>query len=275
MALTTRVAVADREVAVREVLGEDEAWLAEEGRTLLPVERATALLARCLLADDAPALARELPVGAREALLLHVRRLTLGPRLDAVHDCSACGAALDVPLDLAALLDAAPPAAPAPAAARERSFAADGRALRLRYRLPTGADHEAAARAALADPRAGEALLVARAALAVHAEDGAPLPRAEWPPQVAEALADAVAEDDPLVEVRLDVACPACGAAGEALLDPTDFILAELAPDRERLDREVHALALHYHWSERDILALPRRRRRRYLDLLAEAGGAA
>lgn len=34
---------------------------------------------------------------------------------------------------------------------------------------------------------------------------------------------------------------------------------------------EVHALALHYHWSERDILALPRARRRRYLALLADA----
>ena len=38
----------------------------------------------------------------------------------------------------------------------------------------------------------------------------------------------------------------------------------------DRLYTEVHHLALHYHWSERDILALPRGRRQRYLGLLVE-----
>jgi hypothetical protein len=32
---------------------------------------------------------------------------------------------------------------------------------------------------------------------------------------------------------------------------------------------EVHMLALHYHWAEAAILALPAPRRRRYLSLLA------
>lgn len=38
----------------------------------------------------------------------------------------------------------------------------------------------------------------------------------------------------------------------------------------ERLYLEVHHLALHYHWSERDILLLPRGKRQRYLALLVE-----
>jgi hypothetical protein len=37
----------------------------------------------------------------------------------------------------------------------------------------------------------------------------------------------------------------------------------------ERLFEEVHVLARHYHWSERDILALTATRRGRYLQLLA------
>jgi hypothetical protein len=32
---------------------------------------------------------------------------------------------------------------------------------------------------------------------------------------------------------------------------------------------EVHVLALHYHWSEAEILGLPGPKRRRYLALLA------
>ncbi|MGH7392800.1 MAG: DUF6760 family protein [Candidatus Rokuibacteriota bacterium] len=39
----------------------------------------------------------------------------------------------------------------------------------------------------------------------------------------------------------------------------------------ETLYRDVHALAWHYHWSEREILTLPREKRRRYLGLLAQA----
>lgn len=36
----------------------------------------------------------------------------------------------------------------------------------------------------------------------------------------------------------------------------------------ERLYEEVHHLALHYHWSEAEILRLPRSKRLRYLGLL-------
>jgi hypothetical protein len=43
--------------------------------------------------------------------------------------------------------------------------------------------------------------------------------------------------------------------------------------DINRLYEEVHVLATHYHWSESDILALPRRKRLRYLDLIARQLG--
>ncbi|MGH7620647.1 MAG: hypothetical protein ACREPM_25830 [Gemmatimonadaceae bacterium] len=39
----------------------------------------------------------------------------------------------------------------------------------------------------------------------------------------------------------------------------------------DRLIEEVHVLALHYHWSESDILRLTRAKRQRYLALLERA----
>jgi len=42
----------------------------------------------------------------------------------------------------------------------------------------------------------------------------------------------------------------------------------------DRLYQEVHVLALHYHWSEHRILALPAAKRQRYLALLARQFGA-
>jgi len=41
-----------------------------------------------------------------------------------------------------------------------------------------------------------------------------------------------------------------------------------------RLWREVHALARAYHWSERELLAMPLHRRLRYLLLLEEEADA-
>jgi transcription initiation factor IIE alpha subunit len=37
---------------------------------------------------------------------------------------------------------------------------------------------------------------------------------------------------------------------------------------QERLYEEVHWLAYHYHWAEKDILEMTRSKRRRYLGLL-------
>jgi hypothetical protein len=40
------------------------------------------------------------------------------------------------------------------------------------------------------------------------------------------------------------------------------------------LYEEVHVLAMHYHWSESEILALTRSKRQRYLALLARQHAA-
>ena len=55
------------------------------------------------------------------------------------------------------------------------------------------------------------------------------------------------------------------------MLDAAGPVLDELAPSADELYAELHLLALHYHWSERDILALEVPSRRRYLALLADS----
>jgi hypothetical protein len=66
----------------------------------------------------------------------------------------------------------------------------------------------------------------------------------------------------------MDLTCPECGHAFVHLLDFPSLFFAEVALRREQLYREVHVLALHYHWSESEILGLSRTKRRTYLDLL-------
>jgi hypothetical protein len=235
-------------VRLRPLTGFDESAVAEAAQAT-PAERTTALLSRCVLqlggADEiGPEEVRRLTVGDREALLLHVRGATFGERLQCVVSCpaDACRAPLDVELSIRDLLLP-------PYAAAEEVYEADG----CRFHLPTGADQEAAAQLA-DDLEAAVALLLERCVKA-----GAP----------ASDLSSVMAELDPQAELVLTLACPACGNEFEVPFDTGDFLARELAGVRD-LERDVHRLALHYHWSEPEILALTVDRRRRYLELLAE-----
>jgi hypothetical protein len=248
------------EVLVRPPTGADEAFLLERRGLLTRAELVSGLLARCV-ADLDGADVRALTVGDREALLLHLRAAAYGERISATIDCGACGERLDLDVSVR---DALVPAYAEAPALHERRVGE----WTVRFRLPTGADQEEAARAA--DPVAGGMLLVERCVAEVRRRGR----RAVGVPEaVAEALPVAMAELDPQAETLVALRCPECDAPLEALLDAATVLFAELAGSSERLTLEVHALALHYHWSEHDILALALPRRRRYLELLSEAEG--
>jgi hypothetical protein len=66
-----------------------------------------------------------------------------------------------------------------------------------------------------------------------------------------------------VTETALD--CPSCETSTVVGLD----IDAMPLPDADILYQEVHRIASVYHWSEHDILSLPRGRRQRYLALIA------
>jgi hypothetical protein len=268
--------VCHREASLRPLNGEDEAFLIDSGDLLLPAERTTALLARCLThleglertAQPSDALARALTVGDREALLLHLRRLTIGERLPCVLHCPApgCGQPMDLDLRVADLL--LPPYAEAQPE-HEATLGSDGAAVHVRFRLPTGADQEAAARLAVFGPpelraEAAADLLLRRCLLSPDA-------KTDLPDVVRRELPGLLAGLDPQAELLLNLACPICGQAFTALFDAAAYFFQEVSGRAAHLYREVHLLAFYYHWSEAEILGLTAVKRQRYLDLLAEA----
>lgn len=263
--------VCHREASLRPLNGEDEAFLLDSGDLLLPAERTTALLARCLTrlgdldraAQPSETLARALTVGDREALLLHLRRLTIGERLPCVLHCPApgCGQPMDLDLRVADLL--LPPYAEVQPE-HEAILGDDGAAVRVRFCLPTGADQEAAARLAVTGPEAAADLLLRRCLLSPDAE-------ADLPDVVRRELPGLLARLDPQAELLLNLACPVCGQTFTALFDAAAYLFQEVSGRAAHLYREVHLLAFYYHWSEAEILGLTAVKRQRYLDLLAEA----
>src|SRR5215218_6499015 len=188
-----------QEASLRSLKGDDEVFLLETGESLLPAQRTTALLARCVtrlgpLSPVTTQTAASLTAGDREALLLHLRRLILGERLQSVLGCPNpdCGEKMDLDLRVGDLL-----LPPYPHAQEwyETTITENGSNYSVRFRPPTGEDQEEAASLAKSDALAVADLLLRRCVERVATEDGRPVE--DLPPVVINQLPTVMAELDP------------------------------------------------------------------------------
>jgi hypothetical protein len=132
----------------------------------------------------------------------------------------------------------------------------------LRLRRPTGRDQRDWRSASFGDE------LEARRGMfdaLVAGADGA-LPDAA--PALIETIDDLLAEFDPLVAFSVRIACPHCEVETDFPIDLQAHALSELEKIQRQLIQTVHRLAVHYHWSEAEILDLTPERRARYLRLI-------
>jgi len=256
-----------REARLREPTGNDHIFLMEECAELLPAHWATELLARCVVklgpkqaTRDA---VRSLTIGDREALLLQLRRLMLGDRLACIISCPGCKEKLDLEIDIADILQ---PAASAMDQEHELTIEREsGDPTTVRFRLPEGIDQETVASLALTDVEAAADLLLRRCVLSVS--NGGEVTD-ELPATAHERLAERMSELDSQAEISVLANCDACGGSFSLIFDAATFFLQELEAQFQRLYREVHLLAFHYHWGLADILNLSAGERRKFLELL-------
>jgi hypothetical protein len=245
-----------RQAILRPLSGREEEWLTRR-RQMPNAARVTWLLQACVLSlNDVPVttdLVRQMLVGDRDYLVLQLRRLTLGNDVQAVIACPACGNKMDTDFRVSEV--------PVEFRSQNSSILSQRLADRtVRFRLPTGGDQEAVLGKAteLATDELFQRCLV---------DDGGKTPSAEERQTIIEAMEQAA----PLVDLELDLTCPECRHHFLQLLDTTSYFFDELSINSRQLLREIHALALYYHWSEADILSLRRDRRREYLGLLHES----
>jgi len=71
----------------------------------------------------------------------------------------------------------------------------------------------------------------------------------------------------PQPSINISTACPYCDSLQEIALDIYEW-LNEKSND---IENDIHQLAINYHWSEKEILALPKTRRKHYLQLIEQA----
>jgi hypothetical protein len=252
--------VRQRDVSIRALSGADEELIGDAARWPSSAVQVTALLTAAVtrlgpLAPISPGHIQALTVLDRDVLLIALRQLLFGDRIQSTVNCphAECGRKIDLDFRLSEL-----PIPDRSDAAPEYELVIEGQS--FHYRLPNGGDQEAIASIVQAEPDRAEQLLMQRCV-----EGGEALTADQQA-----TLREDMARHDPQLETESDVHCPECGNDFSVHFDIQDFLLREIAGAHLELYQQVHTLAWYYHWSEAEILAMPYQKRHIYLDLLAD-----
>lgn len=273
--------VLHRKAELTALTGREEELLADKAAGIT-ASLVTALLVRCVrcigtiqpVTED---VARELLVGDRQYLLIKLRQLTFGDHVDATVRCPwpDCGEAVDIDFKISEVpIKENGASTPlhnmelSPEAAATSGLGSDE--LRARFRLPNGRDQEMLAPLLARNEAEALTQLLCRCICSIGAEEHAS------PEQVRKLSSAARLEIErqmeqaaPGVDLTLEAKCPQCGRAFPVPFDAQDFLFGEARHGQDLLYREIHYLAYHYNWSERDILDMTREKRHRYLEILS------
>ncbi len=269
-----------REFELGVLTGREEELLAQTRRAET-ASLVTAVLSRGVrrLGDISPVtedIARQLLIADRQYLLLKLRQQTFGDlvRADLFCPWADCGqrVSIEFGIDDLPVEEAAEPGpfytlTLSPHARGEE----DAPQREVCFRLPNGADQEALSTLLASNEAEALSLMLVRAIQRIgsFAPPGpervaalSPLARSE-----IEAEMERVA---PKIELSMDTVCSECGRAFAVPFDLHRFFFGELYTDSDLLYRQVHYLAYHYHWGEGEIMAMPRDKRQRYIEVLAD-----
>jgi hypothetical protein len=90
------------------------------------------------------------------------------------------------------------------------------------------------------------------------------------PPAVRAAIVQRIVAASPALDLAVPLTCLSCGKPFRFVFDPVRSLRTELQASRAELVKQVHRMALSYHWSQSEILGLSRPLRHQYLELLQD-----
>jgi hypothetical protein len=217
------------------------AW--EKSRRQPEPQAAIALLSLALPGSSTTELAT-LPLAKRNELLLELRALTLGSRLEGVGECPECGVRLEFALDTATLvLGLREP--PGESIEGSRDF----------VMRPVNTLDVLACSGATTDDEACRILLQRTVRMSADGLGNA-------------ALMEQFERLNAPAEIQVRLQCAACGAHPQLDLDIAHYLVREIGNTARRLMVEIHELASAYGWSESSIARMTNERRAAYLEIL-------
>ncbi len=192
--------------------------------------------------------ASQIVTADRDRLLAQLYISLYGAKIESTLSCRECGQKFDLDFSLDKLLDHYHPVTD--------TLPPDGRYQLepgICFRLPNGEDEMLIN--GFGGPEA-EKHLLERCLLEGNPETD------------NEKVQSKMAELAPVLSVDMQATCPECNHAQQVQFDMQTFFLTKLKQERPVLIREVHSIASQYHWSQQEILDLPRSLRKQYAALI-------
>jgi len=234
---------------LRELCGVDEEML-----TATDTYNAIQLLNQ-LLVGKAPYLlqpgqAQMLPAATRDRLLAQVYLTNFGSKVSGLFDCSQCQETFEIDFQLPELLQSLTPPTHEFTQEEDGYFHRNGR---QQFRLPSG--EQELSLSALSPDDAAQLLFE----LCVPDKDS------DWE---QESLQRAMRTVAPLVDLELHATCPECKAPQTVHFDIQTHLLQTVLSEQAQLTRDIHCIAKAYRWRFKDIMELPRTRRKAQVQLI-------
>jgi Family of unknown function (DUF6760) len=272
--------VIHREVELNPLTGREEELLAASTRRE-SASLVTLVLSRCIrrigaISPVSEEVARNLLIADRQYLLLKLREVTFGDQVRANILCPwpDCGQRVAINFSIndiptRELQDKGPVYTMILSPELAGELREEDR--KITFRLPNGADQEAISPLLAENEARALAKLLGRCIQSIGrltnpGEDVI----SQLSPAARLAIERQMETIAPQVELTMDVNCHECGREFSAPFDLHRFFFGETRTSGDLLYREVHYLAYHYHWSEREIMEMTRDKRRRYIEVLAD-----
>ncbi len=269
-----------REVKVSPLTGRVEEKLGSAPDSLCLASLVTILLANCVerigkINDITYDVIRSLLTGDRDYLVLKLRQMTFGNRIEAILICPNpdCSEKFDIDFNLEnvpikkGIISSQVFTTKIPSFKNKKG----NKYSNVEFRLPNGEDQELLSPIFADDNSSAEDTLFARC---INRIDGVKKKdesiARKLSPIAREEIAKKMEEIAPQVDLKIDVKCPECGNEFSFDFGIAQFFLDEIKLNVNQLYREVHFLAFYYKWSESEILSMTRRKRRKYIELLSE-----
>jgi len=189
----------------------------------------------------------QLPLTRIHAMLLQLRAVTFGRRMQGFAECPNCHSSLEFETDVVGMAEEL-----------RRSASQENSLAESTIFRPVNLDD---LQACLDAESPGEAsnMLLQRTLLDASSTD--------HKKEESLLLFDGLNEAS---EIWIDMHCPQCGQDSAFDLDITQFLWREVRAAATRLLADVHLLASRYGWSEESILSMSHQRRFAYLEMLTQ-----
>jgi hypothetical protein len=274
-----------RTLYIRELNGFDEQFLLETKKHFSSMSRIKNLLSKVIYLDSNSVINNEknytiivnnLTIGDMQILVLHLRKLIFGDRIQSIIKCPICTMDMDLNLSTFELLNKF---MLFDKAKYEQEVKIDIYVLKIRplkiNDIETCTNYNVNQSSTLSPPALLESTqdnnknnYIEQLIRQCVIQSNPDLPSNNLDIEFLEKINKEIAKVDPFADIILDLQCPECKSSFQQSFVIFDFFLKEMDLRDHNLVKEIHWLAFHYHWTEDAILALPIWKRKRYIDLI-------